>query len=76
MGYWEIHQKYGRAPWKDLFEPSIELCKTGTVVTQYLYNSLKGQEKHIRGEETLEEILINKETNLLYAVITKLIIES
>ncbi|XP_058800051.1 scoloptoxin SSD14-like [Phymastichus coffea] len=67
MGYWEVHQKYGRVPWKDLFEPAIKLCENGNIINKYLYNSLKGKEKYIREEETLREILINSETNMLYA---------
>ncbi|XP_011505859.1 PREDICTED: gamma-glutamyltranspeptidase 1-like [Ceratosolen solmsi marchali] len=67
MGYWEVHQKYGKLPWRDLFQPSIELCRTGSIVTKYLEDSLQNQEHFIRSEKTLADILINPKTNRLYA---------
>jgi gamma-glutamyltranspeptidase/glutathione hydrolase/leukotriene-C4 hydrolase len=68
MGYWEAHQKFGRLPWQDLFQPAIELCRTGTIVTRYLEKCLKDKENFIRAEKSLAEILINPYTNQLYTV--------
>lgn len=28
-GYAEMHQKYGRIPWKTLIQPTINLCRSG-----------------------------------------------
>ncbi|XP_012280874.1 glutathione hydrolase 1 proenzyme-like [Orussus abietinus] len=63
LGYWEAHQKYGKLPWKELFTPVIKLCATGSKVTKYLMNYLKENEKVIKDEPSLSEILINPVTN-------------
>lgn len=33
----EVHEKYGRLPWKDLFLPAINLSKNGFIVNQRMY---------------------------------------
>ena len=65
LGYWEAHKKYGKLSWKELFEPSIKLCETGSIITRYLADSLKGKEDFIRTEPTLAEILIDDKGKLL-----------
>ena len=36
-GYWEAYNKYGGGvPWKDLVQPTIDLCNEGIPVTKYL----------------------------------------
>lgn len=67
-GYWEAHQRFGRLEWKELIEPTIELCINGTVVTDFLSKLLKLVEADIRAEPTLAEILIDPKTNELLKV--------
>ena len=33
-GWWMLHQRFGRLPWKRLFEPAIELCGAGAPIPQ------------------------------------------
>lgn len=62
-GMWELHQKYGKLPWKDLFEPNIELCRKGHLVNGYFGESLQNREAQLMAEPSLREVFINPETN-------------
>ncbi|XP_076234085.1 glutathione hydrolase 1 proenzyme isoform X2 [Calliopsis andreniformis] len=67
-GYWEAHQKYGRLPWSDLFEPTISLCAVGSRVNNYLAAYLSRKESMIKAESSLAEILVNPATNATWKV--------
>lgn len=55
IGYWELYKKYGGSlPWKDLINPTIDLCKNGIYVTEYLANKFKGQSKAFFGDPVLK----------------------
>lgn len=66
LGYWNLHQKYGRLPWKQLFTPTIELCKNGHYVSVYLNSALKKNEQRILNEPSMSEIFINPDTNAVW----------
>lgn len=66
MGYWELHQKYGKLNWSSLFDPTIELCRKGHVVSPYLANILKRNKKIVVGSPTLAEVYIDPSTNDVY----------
>ncbi len=44
-GWWTLHQRYGKLPWKDLFGPAIDLATHGAPVPQiigyYIYRNIK-----------------------------------
>ena len=35
-GWWTLHQRYGRLPWRDLFQPAIALATNGAPVPQII----------------------------------------
>lgn len=62
-GYWKLHQKYGKLPWERLFEPTIEICRRGILVSRHLAGALAHNEEHIRNEISMSEVFINPATN-------------
>uniref|UniRef100_A0A182VSW2 Gamma-glutamyltransferase n=1 Tax=Anopheles minimus TaxID=112268 RepID=A0A182VSW2_9DIPT len=62
-GYWELHQKYGKLPWKTLVNPTIDLCIKGSLVTDYLAKILLSKKSLILTYPSLANIFINPKTN-------------
>ena len=42
-GYWAVHQRYGRLPWRALFQPSISLCRYGVPVSHTVHRALTNE---------------------------------
>jgi len=41
-GWWMLHQRFGRLPWKSLFEPVMELCEIGAPIPQTIAAQWRG----------------------------------
>lgn len=54
MGFYQAHKKYGKLPWKKLFEENIELAK-GFPASKLLVQKLKKNIKYIQKDEGLRE---------------------
>lgn len=67
-GYAEMHQKYGRTPWKTLIQPTIDLCRSGHVVSHYLDLVLRVMETDIYKSESLREVFVNPKTNKIWKI--------
>ena len=39
--WWELHRRYGKLKWSDLFQPAIHLCESGVPVPQIIAFHLK-----------------------------------
>lgn len=52
-GYGEAHRRFGKLPWADLFEPSIELCEKGYTLSKIQYDGFGYNEKNIYTDPTL-----------------------
>ncbi|XP_055615438.1 scoloptoxin SSD14-like isoform X2 [Toxorhynchites rutilus septentrionalis] len=61
-GYWVLHQRYGRLPWRRLFEPSIDLCYKGHIVNPYMADSLLEKRDDILNTPSLKEVFVNPAT--------------
>lgn len=40
-GFYDVHSRYGRLPWAQLFEPNIRLAEEGFLMTKALHSMLK-----------------------------------
>lgn len=56
MGYWELHQKYGKLPWYDLFKPTINLCREGIPVSQHLAKTIQKMDDKISLSPTMKSV--------------------
>lgn len=65
-GMWELHKEYGKLPWKDVFQPVIDLCREGHFVTEYLARVLRLKQKEIFEQPSLREVFVNPATNEIW----------
>ncbi|XP_065081870.1 scoloptoxin SSD14-like isoform X2 [Ochlerotatus camptorhynchus] len=61
-GYWVLHQRYGKLPWRRLVEPSVELCYSGHTVDPYMAQALQERKEKVLNTPSLREIFVNPET--------------
>ncbi|XP_021839475.1 glutathione hydrolase 3 isoform X2 [Spinacia oleracea] len=59
-GLHEAWKKYGRLPWKTLFEPAIQFAKNGFEVLPYLEKNILKYEKKIRADPGLRQVFAPK----------------
>ncbi|KAL4199591.1 hypothetical protein AMTRI_Chr03g51960 [Amborella trichopoda] len=55
LGLYQVWQKYGKLPWKELVEPAIALAGLGFKISPYLYYQMTQTEAAIRQDEGLRE---------------------
>lgn len=65
-GYWELHKKYGKLEWSQLFKPVIALCRRGHEVSEYLAKIMWRFKPVILNSPSLAKIYINPTTNDVY----------
>lgn len=53
-GYQELHQKFGRLRWSDLFQPTIDLCENGFTVDKRLEENFIGMKAEIEKSPTFK----------------------
>lgn len=60
-GYKAAHDRFGRLPWKEIVQPSIEICENGFEMSQHQFMSL--HKNDIRNDSNLREWFVNEITN-------------
>ncbi|KAJ3644637.1 hypothetical protein Zmor_022353 [Zophobas morio] len=67
LGYWEAYHRFGgNVEWKELVQPTIDLCNNGILVTEYLGRLYKSVEETLRNDTPLRETYIDPATNSTY----------
>ncbi|XP_047678944.1 glutathione hydrolase 1 proenzyme-like isoform X2 [Tachysurus fulvidraco] len=64
-GYELAHRRHGRLPWRDLFEPSIQLARGGIRVSRVLAKSLHDNQEVIQADPVLCEVFCDSNKTIL-----------
>ncbi|XP_064615327.1 glutathione hydrolase 1 proenzyme-like [Liolophura sinensis] len=64
-GYWQMHREYGKLPWSDLIQPTIQLCERGIPVTPALSRAIDRLVEMDALSDDLSQMLTNPVTGLL-----------
>ena len=64
-GLYMAHQKYGKLPWKDLVQPSIDLAKNGFPLQWGLYHEALEQEEWRERSEFMKNYFRNEKGELI-----------
>ncbi|XP_077995821.1 glutathione hydrolase 1 proenzyme-like [Glandiceps talaboti] len=63
-GFWKAHTRHGQLPWKDLFQPSINLAENGFTIGPALASAIRSRENAIREMQGLGEIFLHENGTL------------
>jgi len=63
-GFEEAWKAFGRLPWRDLFQPTIDLARNGFAVTWSLGNAIQSSENDIREFEGLRNVFVKEDGSL------------
>ncbi|XP_788289.4 glutathione hydrolase 1 proenzyme [Strongylocentrotus purpuratus] len=60
-GMWEAHQRYGKLPWSELFQPVISISRNGFTVGAHLHNALRSIDDQWDDYPHIRELYYNTE---------------
>ena len=64
-GLYEVHQRWGKLPWKQVLTPAIDLAKKGFVIYPSLAQALKDASRHFEKDPYLKTIFANAKGEVL-----------
>jgi gamma-glutamyltranspeptidase/glutathione hydrolase len=56
QGLWELHRRFGRSPWSELFTPAVRAARQGFLVGQHLGSTLQSYESKLTFESRLQQL--------------------
>ncbi|XP_049873371.1 glutathione hydrolase 1 proenzyme-like [Pectinophora gossypiella] len=65
-GYGALYKEYGRLPWRDLVQPTAELCRQGHRVNSYMARVLQSYSDRILAEPSMREVYVNPATGKVW----------
>lgn len=57
-GWWQLHQKFGKLPWKRLFEPAIYYATQGFPVTEIIAGEWRGALAKLQSDDTARGVFL------------------
>lgn len=54
-GWWQMHRKFGKLPWAELFQPAIYYARSGYPVTEIIQEDWAGTESKLRGDDNAKK---------------------
>ncbi|XP_019616096.1 PREDICTED: gamma-glutamyltranspeptidase 1-like [Branchiostoma belcheri] len=63
--FWTAHQRHGKLPWRDLFQPAIQLAEEGVCVGKYLAKIMKKKTVDIKRGSGLCDVFCDGNNNVL-----------
>ncbi|XP_072379879.1 glutathione hydrolase 1 proenzyme-like [Diabrotica undecimpunctata] len=68
-GYWELYKRFGGGlPWKDLIQPTIDICKNGQYVTKHLHSRFIMRKQLLWNDLVMRDTFFDKKTNDTYKI--------
>lgn len=58
-GYWEAHKKFGRLPWAEVVEPTLQICRDGYHMSKHQSDNLSFRPELIRGDPNFREWFVD-----------------
>lgn len=65
-GYHEAYKRYGKLPWRDLFQAAIQKCNDGFPVGRDLAAAIQYEKTNILSRSDIRSLLFNDATNDVY----------
>jgi gamma-glutamyltranspeptidase/glutathione hydrolase len=59
-GLWEVHNKFGHLPWKEVVKPAIELARNGFEIYEELYKALESKKDVLIQDADAKRIFLDK----------------
>ncbi|XP_030379577.1 glutathione hydrolase 1 proenzyme [Scaptodrosophila lebanonensis] len=72
MGYALAHERFGKLPWREIVEPTIEICRKGYRLYKHQYDALLINEEMVRSDTLLSQLFVKPSTGEFWNIGTHL----